>query len=88
MNQKELIEKLQPTRFDPEKHTLIKAKYEGMCQLCYRNYFPTEWIAFNFEKKKGRHIDCEDFNVKKRKQFKRRFEGNPHTRGKRKGSIS
>lgn len=59
MEQIELIEWLKPKKFNPDVHLIIKARFNYGCQLCYRKYFKGEYIIWNPEKKKGRHIDCK-----------------------------
>jgi len=90
MNQEELILWLRPTKFDPQKHKIIKAKFKYSCQLCYRPYFVGEYICFNYEKKKGRHINCEDPKVKERARVstKRKIGLNPKNRGVRESNYT
>jgi hypothetical protein len=90
LSQEELINWLKPTNFDPNRHTIIKAKFKYSCQLCYRPYYVGEYIAFNVEKKKGRHIDCDSLQVRSRarKSVKRNIGLDPKNRGVRESNYT
>jgi 5-methylcytosine-specific restriction endonuclease McrBC GTP-binding regulatory subunit McrB len=72
MNQEELIEWLKPKKFNPEVHIIIKAQFKGFCQLCSKSYMIGEFVTWNHEKKKARHINCEDPSLRNRSSFRRK----------------
>lgn len=68
MNQEELINWLKPIKFNPDVHEIIKSRFKGFCQICGFQYYSNEYITFNREKKKGRHINCQEPSIKNRKK--------------------
>lgn len=68
MNQKELIDWLKPVGFNPQVHVIIKSQFKGFCQICSKKYSFGEFVTYNPEKKKVRHIDCKDPKIKNRKK--------------------
>jgi len=80
LNQQRLIEWLNPIGFNPEVHKVIKSLFEGYCNLCYKKYYKGEYITFNPEKKKARHINCEA--IKDHRQTKK------NSRKDRMGSVT
>lgn len=72
MNQEELIEWLKPKNFNPEVHIIIKTQFKGFCQLCSKAYKAGEFVTWNPDKKKARHIDCKDPLIKNRGTFRRK----------------
>lgn len=60
MNQNQLVDWLKPTKFDLSTMFIIKSKYKGKCQLCYRIFYPNEYIVGWLGKKVYKHINCEN----------------------------
>lgn len=54
----------------------MQTKYKGACQLCYKFYWPREYIIWNPEKKKGRHVDCDSVKYRDGKNKFKQFNHN------------